>query len=328
MAGLPRFDELPQRSGLACAWGLWGEEDLLGTLNLITPERTVSATSEVARGTVFPLDLSLTEPDPPLFGRQPLGHRVQAGPGFGGVEKFQDDVLHDFNTQVSSQWDGFRHVGAIGHGYYGGLPDGRHGVDHWSRHGIVGRGVLADVGRWRAAADRPLRHHDTDVIEAAELSQCLADQGTSVGTGDILLIRTGWPAWWRQLPADDRKQRVSHPLPYPGLGPGADCARALWDMHISAVASDTPALEAGPSSAVLPGFDAPTDGDPVQARAERTILHVRLLVLLGMPIGELFDLEALADDCAADGRYSFMLTSAPLNLPGGIGSPPNAVAVK
>ena len=36
----------------------------------------------------------------------------------------------------------------------------------------------------------------------------------------------------------------------------------------------------------------------------------------------------LAADCAADGRYEFMFTSAPLNLPSGVASPPNALAIK
>lgn len=71
MGDLPRFDGLPQRSMLACSWGLWGDGDVLGTLNLITPERTLAAAAEVRRGIVFPLDLSLTEPEPPLFGLAP-----------------------------------------------------------------------------------------------------------------------------------------------------------------------------------------------------------------------------------------------------------------
>jgi hypothetical protein len=53
-----------------------------------------------------------------------------------------------------------------------------------------------------------------------------------------------------------------------------------------------------------------------------------LIPLLGMPIGEMWYLEALAEDCAADGVYEFMLTSAPLNLLGGVGSPANAIAIK
>lgn len=39
-------------------------------------------------------------------------------------------------------------------------------------------------------------------------------------------------------------------------------------------------------------------------------------------------LEDLAADCAEDGRYEFLVTSAPLNLSGGVGSPPNALAIK
>jgi hypothetical protein len=53
-----------------------------------------------------------------------------------------------------------------------------------------------------------------------------------------------------------------------------------------------------------------------------------MLAFFGMPIGEMWNLEGLAEDCAADGRYDFFLTSAPLNIPGGIGSPPNALAIK
>lgn len=47
----------------------------------------------------------------------------------------------------------------------------------------------------------------------------------------------------------------------------------------------------------------------------------------GCPIGELWNLEELAKVCAEQKQYSFFLTSAPLNVPGGVASPPNAVAV-
>ncbi len=53
-----------------------------------------------------------------------------------------------------------------------------------------------------------------------------------------------------------------------------------------------------------------------------------MLSYFGMPIGEMWNLEGLADDCASDGHYDFFFTSAPLNIPGGVGSPPNAIAVK
>jgi hypothetical protein len=62
--------------------------------------------------------------------------------------------------------------------------------------------------------------------------------------------------------------------------------------------------------------------------ADENILHYRALPLLGLPLGELFVLAPLAEDCARDGRYEFLLVSVPLHVEGGIASPPNAVAIK
>jgi hypothetical protein len=84
----------------------------------------------------------------------------------------------------------------------------------------------------------------------------------------------------------------------------------LWDHQIAGMAADNVGLEALPVDAAV-GFQ-----------------HRRLIAMLGMPMGELWDLDALAVDCAADGRYEFMLVSAPLYVPGGVGSPPNAYALK
>ena len=85
----------------------------------------------------------------------------------------------------------------------------------------------------------------------------------------------------------------------------------LWDNRIAAIGTDCPAVGAFP-------FDFMDQG----------ALHYRALPLLGLPLGELFVLAPLAEDCASDGRYEFMLVSAPQNLEGGIASPPNAVAIK
>jgi hypothetical protein len=57
-------------------------------------------------------------------------------------------------------------------------------------------------------------------------------------------------------------------------------------------------------------------------------LHRVLIGQFGMALGELWWLDDLADDCAQDGIYECLLTSAPLNAKGGIGSPPNALAIK
>ena len=323
-ASLPSYDELPQRGGVACSWGLWGESDTLGTLNLLDAGRVRDATGSVARGTVFRLDWSMRRPDPPLFGRGPWHHRIHASEDSTST----DDRLDAWNTQSSTQWDGFLHVRRSGHGYYNGVAGHAHGMDSWARRGIVGRGVLADVSSWRQAQGRPLHHGYPDPITVDDLRATLEEQGTNLEVGDVLLIRTGWIAWYETLDGPTRR-RISLPdgLTSVGLEPTEDMARFLWDTHVAAVAADNPALEIWPLGACA----APELVEAIRADPEREpeiLLHSRLLAMLGIPIGELWFLEALAADCRNDGRWQFLLTSAPLRLPSGVGSPANALAVK
>ena len=56
-------------------------------------------------------------------------------------------------------------------------------------------------------------------------------------------------------------------------------------------------------------------------------LHEVMLGGWGMPIGELFDLERVAKHCKEIGRWSFFLVSEPCNVPGGVASPPNSLAI-
>jgi hypothetical protein len=303
---LPAYAELPVRSDLppGSSWGVWSDHDMLGTLNLLSPERVLAAARSIRTGRTFGLNLDVTLPDPPLFRRARMRHEVTT---FDSTRMtIHDDLYHDWNTQSSSQWDGFRHVGHAEHGHYGGVADEDHGVHHWATRGIVGRAVLADVDRWRAAEGRPLAHGTADPITVDDLVGCVEAQGTPVEVGDVLLVRTGYVAWYRSLDQAARDAHAARPAT-PGLV-GADQPGALWDLHVSAVAADNPAVEPLPPP------------DP--------FLHTVLLPLLGIPLGELWDLDALADDCAADGTYDAFLTSAPLNMPAGVGTPPNAIAIR
>lgn len=83
----------------------------------------------------------------------------------------------------------------------------------------------------------------------------------------------------------------------------------IWDNRLAAVAGDTPTVEVWP------------------LQPERPSLHLAI-PRLGLTLGELFNLEALAEDCARDGTYLAFFASSPLNLRGGVGSPPNAMAIK
>jgi kynurenine formamidase len=333
MRDLPAYRDLPRRAGLPASWGLWDDPDgdLYGTLNLLTAERVAAGARLVRRGAVFALNWSMGLPDPPLFGRQPFGHEVTGG----GTSTSHDDVLHGWNTQSSSQWDGFRHIrnhGALadeeGSGHYGGVDDADHGIDHWARRGIAGRAVLCDIGRWRESVGRPLRYDEADPIEPDELAECLSAQGTVREDGDILLMRTGWVGWYEQQPSDVR-ERLAHVdgLRTPGLRSGERLAEVLWDMRIAAIGCDNPAVEVWPPGSLLdPAVESEVRSD--RRRLHEIFTHTLLLPMLGIPLGEMWDLEALAADCAADGVYECFLTSAPLNLPHGVASPPNALAMK
>jgi hypothetical protein len=322
MGKLPRFADLPRRNGHPCSWDIWSAPDYFGCLNLQTPARIAAAAQLVTRGAVFPLNWRMEVPSPPLFGREPCRHEVTGT----DESEWRDDVLHNWNTQSSSQWDGFRHVRNFDNGLYGGLTHADHGIHHWAQRGIVGRAVLADVGRWRASVGRPLSYDQADPIDPADVIATLIAQGSPIEEGDVLLLRTGWVGWYESLTADERVAYAAQARPgAPGLRSGEATAEFLWDLHIAAVAADNPMVEV--MGATIPTAErAALRADP--SRTHEVFTHSWFLPMLGLPLGEMWNLEALATDCLADGRYESFLTSAALNLQNGVASPPNALALK
>ena len=312
---LPSYAELSEREDAprGSAWGVFGADDQLGTVNFLTPERVAAAARLVRKGAVFPLDLPLHLPDPPLFDRGRYQQRIiRFEQGMG-----HDDYLDNFYLQASSQWDSLSHVGHPRHGLYNGVqPDAvtgeegsKNGIDAWANRGIVGRGVLLDVARHLEAQGDPIDPMSSRAIKPSELDATASAHGVALEPGDVLLVRTGWTRGY--LAADQSaREGIAQDLRSPGLEGSIEMAGWLWDHRIAAVASDCPALEPWP-------WDLSVG-----------VLHVRALCYLGLPFGELWDLESLADDCAGDGEYAFLLTSAPLHLRGGVGSPPNALAIK
>jgi len=314
----PEFRALPFRPGgpPRSNWGFFGDEDEVGTLNLIKPGMVASAAALVRTGEVYPLNWDLERPSPALFDRKVLKHRIIDLDPVG-----TEDVYDDFYPQASSQWDALAHIKHPEHGYYNGRQraditgreGSRNGIDQWARRGIAGRFVLADIESFRAQQGLVMRHNVRDAVSIEEIVACLASVGVSAKVGDILLIRFGWITWYERSDATVRAELASTTFfPGPGLANEARTAEWLWDQGIAAVAADNPALEAQP-------FDE---------SGEEGYLHYRLIPLLGMAVGELFALDRLAAACAADGRYTGLFVAAPLNKTGGSGSPANAVALR
>lgn len=322
---LPRYKDLPLDPSQPprSAWGVFGADDQIGTVNLLTPERVRRAAALVKKGAVFSLNWNMEKPDPPILGRTPMRHHIiDLTPGTDASEWGTDDYYDSYWTQSSTQWDALSHMPHPEYGYYNGVqraditgqPGSRNGIDNWARRGIAGRFVLADVARHLASVGRPIDAARRVEIPIDAVQAALDAQGVQLEGGDVLLIRMGWINWYEQASEETRVaiSKLGGPeLQAPGLSAAESTLEWLWDNRVAAVACDVPALEAMPYTPTVEGF-----------------LHFRIIPLLGMAVGEMFALDALAADCAADGVYEGLFTAAPLNKLGGSGSPGNALALK
>ena len=317
------------------AWSVYSPTDELGFLNRQDPSLTsAAASSEITTGVRISLNAALDfQGDLPLFGRQVFKKDVY---------QKKPRIVHDdtwfFNTQSSSQWDGLRHFGyqkaerfyndvrvedvADGKEKEGGKWKGVEdvlGVQNMARKGIVGRGVLVDFARWadtvgkgREVVQREggFEAMKTSGIKFDWILECLKDQGTEVKYGDILIVRSGFMRAYQKMSREEVTAKTKEAPPgVGGVEQSVEALKWIWD-HFSAVVGDQPGFERWPPPADL-GWS----------------FHEVLLAGWGCPIGELFDLEELSVQCEKEGRWSFFFVSEPTNVPGGVASPPNALAI-
>ncbi|MCC3273553.1 cyclase family protein [Arthrobacter zhangbolii] len=324
---MPTYDELASAEPPGSSWNVFGRDDQLGTINFLTPERVASAARLVRTGRRFGLDHPVTAFEPyPTGTRRPLEHTV-----FSNNTWHRDDWVDSFYLQSSSQIDALRHIGHPEHGFYNGLSTEentsdsiRLGIQNWAGPGIAGRGVLLDVPRFFAQQGLSYDSSSTIAIGTDLLDEIAESQNVSWHGGEILLLRT---AWAEDYLAKTPEKRRSDPWKQsPGLAQRESTLRWLWDHEISLVAADNLAVEADP--VIDSDFRSPADAPPPTGVDHSGMLHRPLLALLGMALGELWKLDELAADCAEDGVYECFLTCKPLNIPGGVGSPPNAIAFK
>lgn len=298
-------------------WGRWGDDDELGTVNFIDAGCIARAAALVRQGKAISCGLpyDANGPQTGTFNRfNPIHVMLQdGGDAAAGAQdhlaglRYADDAVY-MPLQCGTQWDALSHIFYQGV-MYGGRPQELvtssgapvNGVERLADK-IVTRGVLIDVPR----------HRGVDWLEPGtpiggdDLAACAAAAGVTPGQGDILLVRTGMMAMVRATGTWGTYAG--------GDAPGLDLSAAEWlcEHEIAGVATDTWGMEVRPNQ---------TD-DIYQP------LHVVLIVNAGMLVGEIFDLEALAADCADDGVYEFLFVGAPLAFTGAVGGPLNPMAIK
>ncbi|MFC8662083.1 cyclase family protein [Streptomyces sp. NPDC057199] len=302
-------------------WGRWGEDDVLGTLNFLDEAKRREGAALVRRGVSFSLAQSFDMNGPQKGWRRrtnPVHTMLDTGTdaalgnqgfphGIGGA----DDVI-TMPLQCSTQWDGLGHIFDHGKAWNGRAAekvvtsDGDlvTGIEHMAPY-VAGRGVLLDVARIIGDDDGEPELPDGFAITTGHLIATAEAHGVSVGRGDIVLVRTGHLARARRDGWGDYAG---------GPAPGLSFTTAGWlhGSEIAAIATDTWGFEVRPNE-----FEHAFQP-----------LHQIVIPNMGLLIGEMWDLDALAADCASDGVYEFWLTAAPLPITGAVGSPVNPVAVK
>ena len=293
-------------------WGRWGEDDEIGTLNFVTPAKRVQSAQLVKTGKAIDLGMPFDQkgPFPPgSFRINPVhtmtclpSDTARAADGFMAA----DDMIV-MGLQSATQWDSLAHVGYDGF-FYNGMPAAavnsfvcatRNSFDKSIRH-LISRGVLLDIARLKGV-DRLEGGYE---ITAADLSAAEERQGVTVESGDILLIRTGHHKWFLE---GDRERYMGAEA-----GPGLDTCRWLYDREVAALAADNPSCEV----------------QPCKVEGSAVPFHQVVIRDMGLLIGEMFNLEELANDCEADGVWEFQFSGTGLKVTNSLGSPVTPMALK
>jgi kynurenine formamidase len=302
-------------------WGRWGSGDGRGTTNFITPGNVRDASRAVGHGQVVPLGLEFNQAGPQsgANGRfNCLRYSVATGSDhvveaqqWGGAPLprqmgFADDtvVLH---LQSATHWDALSHIFHRGK-MYNGYP-----AEHFSASGtrdngaellkatLVGRAILLDLPRakgveWLA---------DGYAITCEDLEAAAEFGKVEIRSGDIILLRTGMMSrcrkqGWGTYAGGDAPGLSFFTIPW------------LYEREIAAVASDTWGVEVRPNE--LPDSFQP--------------FHIPTVVYMGLLLGEMFDLDTLAESCAEGGPHEVLLVAPPLAVTGSAGAPPCPVAIR
>jgi kynurenine formamidase len=292
-------------------WGRWGPDDQLGTLNYLTPDRVVAAAALVRSGRHVSMSIPINTvagPDNP----NPAIHHVIQGHdieiGSGGVRFGFDFIGMAFHGDCHSHMDAMCHLSWKGLTYNGRpaqeVLTSRGGtsldVDAYAA-GLVGRGVLYDIPRFRGTEWL----EPGEAVTRAELEAYERHMGIAVGEGDVFVFRTGHHARRLALGAWDNSPT--------GEGKAGLHVDTIEWMHERRVAAFLPDGDGETTPSTVTGITYP--------------IHPLQLVAMGMLTADSLQLEDLAAASRAESRLEFMVVGLPLRIVGGTGSPWNPIAI-
>lgn len=295
--------ELKELAAKVSNWGRWGPDDQRGTVNLIDQAAVLRGLAAARQGRPFSLAIPFDEDGPQMGlipGRDnPTREMIAVNQSYTGdtADFCATDDRVSMGIQAATHWDSLAHAG-YEERYYNDTPfsaideAGCHRLGIETVGPLVTRGVLLDVARAHG-----LDHFDDGhPISGDDLDAAAALGSIEVQPGDVLLVRTGQMAHLAT-------SRMRFADPSPGLS--TQSVEWLRDHDVAAVATDTLVFECWPCE------------DPA------VLLPVHLLHLrdMGLLQGQLWHLDELATDCAADGQYDGLLVATPLPFTRGAGSP-------
>jgi kynurenine formamidase len=292
-------------------WGRWGPDDQLGTLNLLTPARVAAAAALVRSGRRVSMAIPINKAAGPDNPNPALHYVIQAHDidiGSGGVRFGLDFLGMAFHGDCHTHVDALCHLSYDGLTYNGKraeevlLSTGATSQDIANvSEGVVGRGVLLDLPRFRGVKWL----EPGEAVTRAELEACEQAQGVHLEEGDIFVYRTGHHRRRLELGAWDN-----------GLGAGGKAG-----LHVDTI----PWMHERGIAAFLPDGDG--EAIPSCVEGINYPIHPLQIVAMGMLTADSLQFEDLARACEEEGRFEFMVVGLPLRLPGGTGSPWNPIAI-
>ena len=309
--------ELRETAEACKNWGRWGPDDQVGTLNFVTAEDVINAGKLIKKGKSFSLAVNFDKDGPQagLWGRRfnPIhtmlatGTDAVAGLQDAGGIRYADDMV-SLPMQCCTQWDALGHIffdDKMWNGYDAILVDAegahKNGIEQ-VKDRMAGRGVLLDIARLEGVECLD----EGTAITNEDLDKAAKAQGVEVRRGDFVLVRTGMTG--QRMRAGEWGGYAGGDAP----GLAFETARWIHEREIAAICCDTWGCEVRPN----------------EITEAQQPWHWVVIPMIGISMGEIFDMEALAEDCAEDGVYEFFFCAPPLPVTRAVGSPLNPIAIK